>query len=340
MQRKNRKSLVSVIVPVYNCEKYISDCLESICSQTYDNLEIIVVNDGSTDDSQSILSKYELRDKRIKLITINNSGVSAARNVGMKYAGGEYISFVDSDDYIGNNMIEKLVMAIESGSYAMAIVGIKMCYYKNKKVRCIDNIPNVSSVVSEEDFRKEFPALYQCKSYLSPCAKLYRNSIIREYKLRFRQNVCIGEDMLFNYDYLRVDFSSIVVKESMYFYRIEKKDSLTQNYTKQRILNNEMLLKESVKFMEEKNVSSMFASIAKYYLVSSLLVIQRYMKDKKECKKVINQIVKSRATKYACQPYKGHDIELKIYQRVFACNHSWIIRLMAYLRYIVKIVLC
>lgn len=339
MQGNNKKSLVSVIVPVYNCEKYISNCLESICNQTYDNLEIILVNDGSTDKSQSILSKYESCDKRIKLITINNSGVSTARNVGMKYAEGEYISFVDSDDYIENDMIEKLVMAIVNGKYAMAIVGIKMCYYKRGKVKYIDNIPNVSGVENEEDFRKKFPVLYQCKAYLSPCAKLYKNSIIREYKLCFRQNVCIGEDMLFNYDYLRIDFSSIVVNEPMYYYRIEKKDSLTQNYTRQRISNNEMLLEESVKFMEEKKINSMYEPIAKYYLISSLLVIQKYMNDKKECKEVIDQIMKSHATKYACQSYKGHDAELKIYQKVFSCNHRWMICLMAFFRYIAKIVL-
>ncbi len=93
-------SMISVIVPVYNVEKYLSKCLDSIINQTYQNLEIICVDDGSTDSSPMILEEYAKKDSRIKIITRQNGGLSAARNTGVKNATGEFVSFVDSDDWI------------------------------------------------------------------------------------------------------------------------------------------------------------------------------------------------------------------------------------------------
>ena len=100
---------VSVIVPVYNVEKYIRKCLDSIVSQTLNDLEIILVNDGSTDTSPAICEEYKRKDERIKMITQKNQGLSAARNAGLKDATGEYVIFIDSDDYIAENMLEILV---------------------------------------------------------------------------------------------------------------------------------------------------------------------------------------------------------------------------------------
>lgn len=106
--------LISVIIPVYNSEKYLKQCLDSVINQTYNNLEIIVVNDGSTDKSLEIIKSY--KDSRIKLINKENGGVSSARNVGLKEATGEYIMFVDSDDYLtNNNVIEELIDSTNNG---------------------------------------------------------------------------------------------------------------------------------------------------------------------------------------------------------------------------------
>ena len=106
--KKETLPLISVIVPVYNVEKYIGKCLESICCQTYSNLEIIVVNDGSTDNSRQIVLQWTEKDKRIVFLEQQNSGVSVARNLGIEKAHGEYIAFVDSDDYIADNMYMEL----------------------------------------------------------------------------------------------------------------------------------------------------------------------------------------------------------------------------------------
>ena len=99
---------ISAIVPVYNVEKYLKECLDSIINQTLTDIEIICINDGSTDNSLKILNEYAEKDKRVKIFTQKNQGLSIARNNGMKYAKGEYISFIDSDDYIELNTFEKL----------------------------------------------------------------------------------------------------------------------------------------------------------------------------------------------------------------------------------------
>ena len=108
---------ISIIIPVYNVENYLAECLNSVVNQTYRNIEIIIVNDGSTDNSFSIIQQYQLQDERIKIINQENQGLSAARNAGMKVASGEYLWFVDSDDYVAINACEEFVKHLCMGYY-------------------------------------------------------------------------------------------------------------------------------------------------------------------------------------------------------------------------------
>ena len=103
---------VSVIVPVYNTKKYLAECLDSVCTQTYPQLEIIVVDDGSTDDSGVLLREYSQRDNRIRVITQKNQGLSAARNTGLEHSSGEYVVFLDSDDWIDDQTVDKAIQMI------------------------------------------------------------------------------------------------------------------------------------------------------------------------------------------------------------------------------------
>ena len=127
------KDLISVIVPIYNVEKYIDKCLNSIVNQTYKNIEIILIDDGSTDTSVLKCNNWEKKDNRIKVIHKKNEGLAQARNTGISYATGNYITFIDSDDYIDSKMLEKLYNAINKTNSE-----ISACKYvkinKNKKV--------------------------------------------------------------------------------------------------------------------------------------------------------------------------------------------------------------
>ena len=112
---------VSVIVPVYNAEKYIKRCLDSILAQSYRYFEVLLIDDGSTDNSGKICDEYALNDNRIRVIHKENSGVSATRNIGITEAKGDYIAFVDSDDYIRSDMFEKMVKNAEKGMFILRI---------------------------------------------------------------------------------------------------------------------------------------------------------------------------------------------------------------------------
>lgn len=129
---KNDKPLISIIVPIYNTAKYLPACLDSIINQTYQNLEIILVNDGSTDDSPKIINTYAKKDSRIKVIAQKNAGLSAARNSGIKKSTGAYITFIDSDDTIEPNMLQDMIIAIRNHGADIAVSSFKEIYPSGK----------------------------------------------------------------------------------------------------------------------------------------------------------------------------------------------------------------
>ncbi|MBQ8534727.1 MAG: glycosyltransferase [Bacilli bacterium] len=128
---KNKYKLISIIVPVYNMEKYIDKCINSIINQTYKNIEIIIVDDGSTDKSSKIIDKYKKIDKRVKVYHKKNGGLADARNYGLEKATGEYIGFVDSDDYIENNMYKKLYNNLIKYKADISVVNYNLVYEKD-----------------------------------------------------------------------------------------------------------------------------------------------------------------------------------------------------------------
>jgi glycosyltransferase involved in cell wall biosynthesis len=187
---------VSIIVPVYNSEKFIYRCIDSILAQTFTNFECIFNDDGSTDKSSAICENYSKSDNRFIVIHQENSGVSATRNKGLEIARGKYICFVDSDDYVKNNMLEKLVSAMNSSQADVVCCG----YIENNKV-CIP---------SGEDFILSNTRTIQIIHYLEMRQafgfvwnKLFRRTILDINAIRFAVSTKFGEDMLFNLEYFR-----------------------------------------------------------------------------------------------------------------------------------------
>ena len=212
MAEEKYGEVISIIIPVYNAEKYLSRCLDSVVNQTYKKLEIIVVDDGSTDNSRKILEKYKKRDNRIVLLYKDNGGQSSARNIGLKRAKGEYIGFVDSDDYIVDNMYEFLKNMIEQYH-----ADIAMCDYTRKKIK-LNKGWNEKKIVQyrDEDISMLFYRLRGEKSFYSVWNRLYRK------KLLLGINFIEGkttEDVLFTYDVYKkaskVVYSSL--KKYMYY---------------------------------------------------------------------------------------------------------------------------
>lgn len=206
-------NLVSIIVPVYNTEKYLDECLKSIICQTYSNLEIILINDGSTDSSLSICQKYAKIDKRIIVIDQNNNGVSFSRNKGLEMAKGDYISFIDSDDVVLKNFIEEMVKAIDG--FDMSLCGFSE-YYKNKK--------KSHNLVKEEMTSQDcISKIFLNDSYGGySCTKMFKNDIIKKNKLKFDININMQEDKMFIIEYLRRTKKVNVIDKNLYLYRMRR----------------------------------------------------------------------------------------------------------------------
>lgn len=222
---------ISVIVPVYMVEKYLRECVDSILSSTYTNLEVILVDDGSPDGCPQICDSYAQKDTRVKVIHQQNRGLCAARNAGLKVAAGKYVAFVDSDDMISPHMYEILVAAIESTNADWAA-----CEYTRKqetlpvegtlempKVRVLEGMESLLSVLTCAPSVRE---ITWTSAYV--WNKLYcRESIDKQ----FLEGCLNLEDLQFNWDYLQTNSKLAIASSGLYFYRVNA-DSITETYRK------------------------------------------------------------------------------------------------------------
>ncbi|MCW6664637.1 glycosyltransferase [Aerococcaceae bacterium NML191219] len=221
---------ISVIIPVYNTEAYLSQCIESLIAQTEKQLEIILVNDGSEDDSLAICKKYAELDNRIKVIHQSNRGVSAARNKGLQQANSEYVMFVDSDDYVEKDMCERLFQ--EMGHKACDLV---MCQYKktsrNKRIGA--ELPMYLPIEKVEDLSgRNFSFFYRKDMFNAPVCKLYRRRLIEKY---FDESLSLGEDLIFNLEYLKGCSRISYITDQLYHYRVGDTNTLSTRYFDKRI---------------------------------------------------------------------------------------------------------
>ena len=188
MERIKKEPLVSVVIPVYNVKMYLQRCLKSVINQSYRNLEIIIIDDGSNDGSEVICDKYVAKDSRIKVIHKENSGAGPARNAGLDIATGEYIGFVDADDYIDEDMYEYLVETIESSGADIAQCGIIEAYAEKE---VMPRYPDYYEITDNVTGMRRLLEARVTSMYIYN--KLYRASLFRS--IRFH-NFKIGEDRL------------------------------------------------------------------------------------------------------------------------------------------------
>ena len=231
---------VSVIVPVYNVEKYLPKCLDSIVGQTYQNIEIICVDDGSPDSSAEILRAYAEKDERIKIVTKENGGLSSARNAGIKVAEGDYTVFVDSDDWIDIETIETAVTAAEKDGVDMVMWGY-MREYKGKSIE--KKIFDSDRIFNNEETRlyvhrrivglmnDELSSPATLDSLGTAWGKLYNTKKIQDNELEFVDTKIIGtEDLLFNTHYFGYVDNCKFINKPFNHYRKDNESSLTRKY--------------------------------------------------------------------------------------------------------------
>lgn len=217
--------LISIIVPVYNVEKYLKKCIYSILNQSYKNLEVILVNDGSTDNSGKICDELSREDSRIKVYHKDNGGLSDARNYGVAKANGEYVGFVDSDDYIDQYMYENLYKAIRKYNTQIAECGITRVY-KNNKLRPHYDGEEYSLVVDREGYLKEY--LENRKVYGAAVCKLLSIDLAKV--LKFPDGK-VYEDVFYTLELLKKVDKYTLISGNYYYYYIRGNSITTKTFS-------------------------------------------------------------------------------------------------------------
>ena len=214
--------IVSIIVPVYNVEKYINRCIDSILAQTFNDWECILVDDGSPDKSGDICDEYAARDSRIRVIHKQNGGVSSARNAGLDVAHGEYIYFIDSDDYVELEALELLLSKAKQSEADIMVHGIVNDYIYKQSSTAVKYVS-----LPEKDYSTILEMADRWGLLKGPVNKLFKNSIIKNKSLRFDESISYGEDTKFTFEYLVHCHSIAFVPRHLYHYCFRNKDSLT-----------------------------------------------------------------------------------------------------------------
>lgn len=217
---------VSVIIPIYNAEKTIEKTINSIINQTYEELEIICINDGSTDETEKILRRIEDKDNRVKVIYQKNAGVSKARNTGIDNASGKFICFIDADDYIQNDYIKECIniLRVEKSDLLCTsyMEGNKKISVEEKFIQHLDKKKIEEQILTSNYFNTVW-------------AQILKANIIKENKLRFNENIIYGEDLLFNWDFITHAQKITYIDFPGYIY-IYNQNGITQSSDIEKVL--------------------------------------------------------------------------------------------------------
>lgn len=220
---KNVPSKVSVIVPVYNVENYLAKCLDSLVRQTYQNIEILVVNDGSKDDSEHIIQEYAQKyPEKVKPFIKENGGLSDARNFGIDHATGDYLGFVDSDDYVAPSMFEEMVHLAEKNQSKMVICNIQKVDENGKVTQKLTQIPNMPEKI---DLGNNF-SVFSDLSYFA-CNKLFKKELFRN--KRFKKGAHFEDIQLI--PQLLLECDTISQTQNFHYQYLERTDSITKTHT-------------------------------------------------------------------------------------------------------------
>lgn len=256
--------MISVIVPVYNVEKYLNNCVESIVNQTYKDLEIILVDDGSPDNCPAMCDEWAKKDSRIRVIHKENGGLSSARNAGLEAANGDYIAFVDSDDSIDLFTYDSMMKSIMESKADLSLC--KCQFVKTKSDIIVYNGISSYTVLNNDELWEEvFGRLNN-----SACNKIYKLDLIN--KLRFDENLLHGEDLIFNIQYINNCKIGAIVEGRFYHY-YSREGSITKSVFNSNKYK-EILSKDTAKQLVEK-LNPKYMDVANRYCFRSRLNVLR-----------------------------------------------------------------
>lgn len=260
--------LVSIIVPVYNSENTIKKCIDSLIDQSYQNIEIIIINDGSVDNSVNIIKRYLDVDERIKLFTIENAGVSNARNSGLKYATGEYVVFCDSDDYVTENYIKDLISHIDD-----EIDLVISNYYFDINSKICPKPLVLEGLYSKTNNIQEWINNFFLHHYIhSPYCKIYKKEIIDKYNLIYDVSMTFGEDFKFNLDYFQYCKKVFITSNYTYYY-VQNSESLSNKFSENKLRSFINIYQIYAAFLKKNNLEYVLNSTYTEQLVQDYITL-------------------------------------------------------------------
>lgn len=278
------KDLVSIIVPVYNVEKYLNKCIDSIMNQTYKNLEILLVDDGSTDLSSKICNDYCKKDNRIKYLKQKNGGQSKARNYGLDVAKGKYICFIDSDDFVSTQMIECFVKLIKSGNYD--VVFGKSIDYSN--IEMLEKPFSFDVSNSTKYDKRKVSLLMNTTPFNRVYSKLFKRELFE--KLRFPSGMIYEDSYIAPYLYDLVN--SIIVSPYCYYYRYIREGSTVHSTFSKKDYDLITVGEDRIKFYQNKKSREGVILAYKFFMSNVInLYIKAYKSNilKEEKKDILDQ---------------------------------------------------
>ena len=295
MSEKESYSL-SIVLPVFNVEKYLERCIKSILEGTYKDLELVIVNDGTKDDSENIIIRYLEKYNNITYIVKENGGLSHARNVGYTYAKGEYIAFFDSDDYIEKDMYEKLMAKVKEYNYDIVVSDLYMEYEQTgKKIYVGSNVEKEYKDVEEDNNEISIRKEIMENIYIAVHNKIYKKELIEktfENGMPF-VNGMYYEDIVYTYSILQNTRSISFVKEPLYYY-VQRIGSISNNYDKKLydiITSVEMLIENAVENNRFEDYKEILEYIGIRYMYGTFMKRIAKTKNKKIYLEGYNRVI-------------------------------------------------
>lgn len=319
VEKDKGRGMISIIIPVYQAKQNIEQILGDIFAQTYQDYEILLVDDGSTDGSAEKCREYGQKNEKVRAILKEHSGVSETRNAGIAAARGEYISFVDSDDRIDPDYLERLVQGI--GDYDLIISSFDRRFYKEGKyIRTVRTNPLEVQIDMMEALGGYFSYLYISTLIGTVVCKLFKKEIIEKYHVTFRRDIYIGEDYIFNFDYLRHCGNIRCIDYVGYHYICRNGDSLTHKKDLHKFEYGKILFRESMEFCKRMNLPDEAAhGVANLYLRTCFKNVENlYQMEEKighrEKKTYIKRVMTDEDTRRAITVSEPDCMEFKIYK--------------------------
>lgn len=276
--------LVSVVVPVYNAELYLDRCISSICSQTYTNIEILLIDDGSNDQSLNICKKWQLNDKRVNVIHQENQGVSAARNKGIQMSEGKYILQVDSDDYISPNMITRMINVLMKDNSDLVICDFEKGKEEDYKFN-LENKIESELIKSYEALSRIYGNNHDKLRYVVPWAKLYKKNLFNETKY---PNGKIFEDIYLTHHIINKCTKISILNEKLTYYYQAPNSIMNRSFHVGKLDYLEAL-EDRVNFFNDNNYHDLEKIAYEEYLHSLIWEYSR-VRDILHDRKLMNEI--------------------------------------------------